>query len=181
MNEISSQSKPKLVLLSDLWGLKNAAWVNEYVFRLEDKFEITQYDCCTLGSINLDLYKETILHQQFVHGGIDAAVQKLLLLEKEPVNILAFSIGGSIAWKAGLLGLKIRNFYAISSTRLRYEEEKIEANIQLFFGENDPYKPSLDWYPKLSLDAQIIANKNHTLYKEKAMIQLVCNQLMQSI
>ena len=44
--------KPKLIILSDLWGKEKSNWVSDYVELLKNKFEIQYYDCCDLGGID---------------------------------------------------------------------------------------------------------------------------------
>ena len=56
-----------------------------------------------------------------MNSGIEIAVQTLLNKEKGEIKILAFSVGGTIAWKAALKGLKVSDLVAVSSNRLRYE------------------------------------------------------------
>ncbi|MEO8237445.1 MAG: alpha/beta hydrolase [Flavobacterium sp.] len=114
-------AKPRLLILSDLFGGKNPEWVNYYVEKLKSKFEIQYYDVLELGDIDTIDSGEVNIHNQFLNGGIDKAVEVLLHQEKEKVTILGFSIGGTIAWKAALKGLKVSHLIAVSSTRLRFE------------------------------------------------------------
>ena len=171
-------SKPRLVILSDLWGFEKVIWLNEYLQQLKDTFEIQVYDCCILGNIDKSEYNETNLHTQFIKGGITHAVKQLLQLEQDKVDILAFSIGGTIAWKAQLNGLKINNLYAVSSTRLRYEHIKPKYNTILYFGENDAYKPNSEWFLKMEITPKIIKNKKHNLYSETNCIKEICQFLL---
>lgn len=169
--------KPRLIILSDLWGIEKSEWINYYVKILEIKFEIQFYDCCELGKLNKSVYEESNLHNQFVNGGIEIAVKKLLELETKRIDVLAFSIGGVIAWKAQLNGLKINNFYSISSTRLRYEKEKPNCIINLYFGDKDSYKPTSNWFNKMELKPKIFANKKHELYTEIDYINELCKEI----
>ena len=66
--------------------------------------------------------------------------------------ILAFSMGGSIAWEAGLKGMDIGRLYAVSSTRLRLQTEKPACQLQLFYGSDDPFQPDASWFETLKLD-----------------------------
>lgn len=159
-------TKPKLIILSDLWGKSNSQWVSFYENKLSTEFDIKYYDCCELGDVDISNFIQNNLHHQFINGGIEKAVDNLLDLEKDPVNILAFSIGGSIAWKAGLEGLSILNLYAVSSSRLRYEIDKPWANINLFYGDKDNYIPSFDWFEKLKLHPTIFEQAKHELYMD---------------
>ncbi|MEL6944601.1 MAG: alpha/beta hydrolase, partial [Bacteroidota bacterium] len=73
-------------------------------------------------------------------------------MEQVEVSILAFSIGGTIAWKAALKGLKIKSLWAFSATRLRYEVERPNIPIQLFFGQKDEYRPSSNWFDRREIE-----------------------------
>jgi pimeloyl-ACP methyl ester carboxylesterase len=170
--------KPRLIILSDLWGKEKSDWVSAYVELLKDKFEIQYYDCCELGGIDKTNYNEENLHSQFVNGGIEKAVENLLKTEKNQIDVLAFSIGGTIAWKAALKGLNVRSFFAVSSTRLRYEDEIPNGVIKLYYGENDNNKPSENWFEKLSIDFEIIKNKEHSFYIEKDFIVFICSEIL---
>ena len=173
--------KPRLVILSDLWGKEKSDWVSDYVELLKDNFEIQYYDCCELGEIDKTNYIEENLHSQFVTGGIEKAVENLLKAEKNEIDLVAFSIGGTIAWKAALKGLNVRNFFAVSSTRLRYENEIANGAIKLYYGENDSNVPSQNWFEKLSIDFEIIKNKEHDFYAEKEFTSLICKEIFKIV
>lgn len=170
--------KPRLIILSDLWGKEKSDWVSGYMELLKDKFEIQYYDCCELGEIDKTNYSEENLHHQFINGGIEKAVANLLKTEKNQVDILAFSIGGTIAWKAALKKLNVRSLLAVSSTRLRYENKIPSRTIKLYYGENDSHKPSPDWFEKQSIHFEIIKNKQHDFYIEKECTTLICNEIL---
>tara|TARA_B100000949_G_scaffold13372_1_gene10219 strand:- start:377 stop:721 length:345 start_codon:yes stop_codon:yes gene_type:complete len=93
-------------------------------------------------------------------------VNKLIELEKYPISILAFSIGGTIAWKFGIRSRKVNSLTCISSTRLRKERERPNCKIELFFGENDEFKPEIKWLENMELDYKIISGKDHQIYGE---------------
>ncbi|MBG6132629.1 hypothetical protein IWQ47_003854 [Aquimarina sp. EL_43] len=80
--------KPKLIILSDLWGKKKSDWVAYYIKELQDHFVLQYYDCCELGALDTSTYTEENLHKQFTNRGIDRAVQNLLTLEKGKIHIL---------------------------------------------------------------------------------------------
>jgi dienelactone hydrolase len=170
--------KPRLIILSDLWGKEKSGWVSAYIELLKDKFEIQYYDCCELGIIDKINYTEENLHSQFVNGGIEKAVQHLLKAEKNQINVLAFSIGGTIAWKAALQGLNIRSLFAVSSTRLRYEDEIPNGAIKLYYGENDSNVPNENWFQKHSIDFKIIKKKEHGFYTEKDFATSICKEVL---
>lgn len=174
-------AKPRLLILSDLWGNEKSEWIIYYTSILENYFELKYYDSCDLGTIDKSAYSEEILHHQFLNGGIEKAVANLLQEEKEFITVLAFSIGGLIAWKSGLSGLKIQNLYAISSTRLRYESKKPSGTIELFYGKNDIYKPSSNWFTKLKLKENFFSNQEHELYKQKEFAKRICRIIVERI
>ena len=170
--------KPRLIILSDLWGKEKAEWISNYIELLKDKFEIQYYDCCELGEIDKTNYTEENLHSQFVNGGIEKAVKNLLNTEKNQIDVLAFSIGGTIACKASLKGLNVRNLFVVSSTRLRYENEIPNGTIKLYYGENDSNKPDNNWFEKHSIDFEIIKNKEHDFYTEKEFADSICIEIL---
>lgn len=170
--------KPRLIILSDLWGKEKSDWISYYVELLKDNFEIHYYDCCALGEIDKSDYTEENLHSQFVDGGIERALKNLLNTEKSQITILAFSIGGTIAWKAALKGLNVCQLFIVSSTRLRFENTIPNGIIKLYYGENDSNKPSYDWIEKHSLDFEIIKNKQHNFYTEKDCAINICNKIL---
>jgi len=170
--------KPRLIILSDLWGREKSDWFSSYVELLMDKFEIQYYDSCELGKIDKTNYTEENLRSQFINGGIEKAVESLLKAEKNQIDILGFSIGGTIAWKAALLGLNVRNFFAVSSTRLRYENEIPNGTIKFYYGENDSNKPNNDWFKKHAIDFEIIKNKEHGFYTDKEFTISICNEIV---
>jgi len=154
-----------LIVLTDLWGQEKFDWFLKYQEKLNA--EVVVYDSCKIANVDKTIYKESNLHQQFVNGGIEKAVTKLLEQEQKEVNILAFSIGGTIAWKAIQKGLKVNNLFAVSATRLRYETEKPNCNIHLFYGEKDVFKPKQKWFQQFELELIEIKNKGHEVYKDE--------------
>lgn len=171
--------KPKLLILSDLFGGKNPDWIKLYAEILKSKFDIHYYDVLELGNINTSDYSEKNLHHQFLNGGIDKAVEVLLNQEKEKVTVLGFSIGGTIAWKASLKGLNISQLFAVSSTRLRFETQAPNCETNLYFGEKDSNKPNSKWFSDLKISNQIFENQGHQLYLEKENALLICNRILQ--
>lgn len=143
--------KPRLLILSDMWGLVRCAWIKHYVELLSPAFSIQLYDSCVLGNVAAAGTDEAVLHAAFIHGGIDAAADTLLKLESGKVDVLAFSVGGTIAWEAALKGMHIGHLYAVSSTRLRLQAAKPHCTIRLYFGTDDPNRPQAFWLDKLKL------------------------------
>lgn len=171
----------KLIILSDLWGKKKSNWVNDYVTILENHFEVVFYDCCELAEIDLSEYSENKIHQQFINGGIETAVNAILNKEKGNMNVLGFSIGGLIAWKSILRGLKADSLTAISSTRLRHENNRPTCTIKLFYAENDLYKPTEDWFHNLNIEMNIYKEEEHDFYTKKEIAIEVSNIIVKQI
>lgn len=168
--------KPRLLLLSDLFG-GNPEWIEYYIQVLESKFDIQYYDVLKLAEINL-LADEKEIHNQFLNGGIEKAVSNLLDFEKEKVAVLGFSIGGTIAWKASLSGLKTTQLVAVSSTRLRFETKVPDCRIKLYYGDKDLNMPNIQWFLDLKILCQIVENQNHLLYQEKENVFLICSNFL---
>ena len=168
----------KLVILSDLWGNIKSDWLIYYTAILEKHFDIEYYDCRELGEIDLKEYAEEKIHQQFMNGGVDRAIKNLLKKETDIINILGFSIGGYIAWKSALEGLKVENITAISSTRLRYENIKPKCKIDLIYSENDKFKPEYDWYIRLELKEKIYYDEVHDFYVKKENAINICDEII---
>lgn len=171
--------KKRLVILSDLWGLEEAEWMDCYLKILKPYFKIEFFDSRKLVDLDLSDNSEGRLHAGFVDGGIDRGVYKLKLQEKKTIIVLAFSVGGIIAWKAGLSGLSISTLYAISSTRLRYEKEKPDCKCFLYFGANDRYKPDVEWFHELELDFNLIEDKEHEMYREEDFAKDLCQKIIE--
>ncbi|WP_348799778.1 alpha/beta hydrolase [Flavobacterium adhaerens] len=170
--------KSRLLILSDLFGSKKLEWINYYIEKLEYSFDIQYYDVLKLGEIRTVDFDEKDIHSQFLENGIDKAVQNLLNHEKEKVFILGFSIGGTIAWKASLQGLKVLQLFAVSSTRLRYETQTPNCKLKLYFGEDDSNRPNTQWFLDLNVSNVILPNQNHQLYLEHEIIALICNEIL---
>lgn len=168
----------RLVILSDIWGHRNSAWITPYIESLKTNFDVQYYDCCELGEINPELSQIEQIHQAFLAHGIETAIGNLCMKENEEIFLLGFSIGGLIAWKAALAGLKATYICAISSTRLRYESSKPEGIIDLIFAENDPSQPSDAWFETLSLERKIFKNEGHDFYRDEEMSRKLIHHIL---
>lgn len=171
--------KPRLIILSDLWGGEKSSWVNFYSSGLEDYFEIHYYDCCTLGAIDTSIYQEQSLHRQFVNGGIEKAINTLCKKETKEVIVLAFSIGGLIGWKASQLGLKAQKLIAVSSSRLRYETTQPNCPVQLYYGEKDQNRPDDGWFSRMNIEKQLVLNEGHLLYQKREFANSLSKKIKQ--
>jgi len=100
-------------------------------------------------------------------------------LEKEKADLLAFSMGGCIAWKAMLSGMKIEKLTALSATRVRYEKERPESIIELHFGEMDPFIPGDVWFEEMKIQKRLYLGKNHDFYTEKDIATKLSKNLIE--
>ncbi len=160
----------KLIILSDLWGAKRSDWVLPFINQLASSYDVHFYDSCALGGVDATDYQKEVLYQQFIRGGIARAVEQLLQQEPDPVHILACSIGGAIAWKAVLRGLPMKQFVAISATRLRYETTRPTGKIHLYYGDQDLYRPGTQWFEEMKVEATILPDGEHDLYREPGLV-----------
>jgi len=172
----------RLVVLSDMWGVKKGQWITSYLGYLQQYFDIVFYDCQQLANISLTVNSGENLHNEFVSGGIDTAVAHLVKKENTtPSHYLAFSTGGTIAWKAALKGVPMKSLYAISATRIRFELDCPTNKTTLVYGENDAYRPSDSWALDLNTPMELIPNFGHELYTDEKIIGKVCQELIESV
>lgn len=164
-----------------MWGSKQGLWITSYLGYLQQYYDITFYDCQHLANINVAIDSAENVNKEFVNGGIETAVAHLLTKETEPSNYLAFSTGGTIVWKAALRGLPMKSLYAISSTRLRLENERPQGDIKLLYGENDEFKPSQEWLGIMGVDTEKVIGFGHNLYTDEKIIGKVCKELLNKI
>lgn len=173
--------KQRLVVLSDIWGGENNAWFESYRQELSPYFELREYDSRELGEIPVNINTEKEIHEQFLKDGIEKAVTNLLEKEKKATWVLAFSVGGTIAWKAALHGMPIQKLIAVSSTRLRKEYQKPNGVIDLFYGENDLNRPMDEWFEAMQLAPTIFARADHELYKDEKFAQQILTDILQEL
>jgi len=113
--------KKRIIIISDLWGLKDAQWLIHFQ-ELLNQYEIKIYDACQIGGVITKNLNQNEIHQQFLDFGIAKAAQHIFQSEHQSQIFIGCSIGGLIAWKAGLLGMPMEKLIAISSLlwRQRY-------------------------------------------------------------
>lgn len=170
--------KPKLIILSDLWGKEKSDWLSYYSRPLNQHFDIQYYDCCELAGIDKPIDTEEVLHHQFINGGIERAIRKLTELVQEETHFLAFSIGGTIAWRFGLETSNIKSLTTISSTRLRYEVAKPRGIIRLWYGKNDHYQPSKPWFEQLGVEYETVNGQGHLIYTDPGFAASIATYLL---
>lgn len=173
--------KERLIIISDLWGREKSEWLINYTRILETNFSVLFYDSCELGQIDVSNYTQENLHKQFLDGGIERAIDQLIAREKHKVNIFAFSIGGKIAWNFGLKSDNIKSLVCVSSTRLRNETEKPNGNLELYYGENDEYKPTEECFENMKLNYKIVSNKGHQVYCEPQFAKQLSDKIIKTL
>ncbi|MEL7252220.1 MAG: alpha/beta hydrolase, partial [Bacteroidota bacterium] len=169
---------------SDCCAPHKSDWWAPYTALLSPFFELSWLDSCALAAINTMPYTQEHLHQQFVNGGIDQAVAALVRKSKEwpaTCTILAFSVGGTIAWKAIQAGLNVNQFFAVSATRLRYEEVPLSVDGGLWYGSEDKFRPSTEWLAQQQLSIKILAKYGHKCYQHKLIAQSIAEQIISHI
>lgn len=169
-------SKEKMILVSDMNGLVKSKWMLLYKDVLSKEFDIITLCSLELAEIDAEQTKEEI-HHQFVNGGLEIASQKMAKLSIGRVNVVAFSIGGVIAWKAALAGLQLDSLYAVSSTRLRKEIAKPKGELKLVFGAEDTYAPEDAWYHKMEIIPRVLPNEHHDFYQKPDFIRKFSSQI----
>jgi len=171
----------KLLVLSDMWGMKKGLWITSYFGYLQQYYNIEFYDIQQLANLDLPVMTRDNLHNAFVEGGIDTAVAHLLKKEKEPCHVLAFSMGGTIAWKAGVEGWPMKSLTAISPTRIRFEKKAPNCEISLVYGECDEFKPGMQWAQSIGVTFEIVPGFGHELYSDEKIIGDVCLNMLNKI
>lgn len=157
--------KRKLWILSDIDTKINEKWIKNYINLLNTDFDVSYFNIRDLAGISLDKADIDAVHQDFIKFGIDEALSSLLSQNTNPNVLLGFSLGGTIVWKYALK-TNIPYLFAISSTRLRYENQVPDSEVYLEFGELDAYKPTSEWFENKVLNFNIRANSGHEFYKE---------------
>lgn len=172
--------KPSIVILSDLWGYTDQSWIYSYASMLKKHYKIQLFDCRKKAKIPSNIIDEKEIHEHMKAYGIQNCVHELVINQQCIDTILAFSIGGTIAWKAILEGFQTKKLYAISSTRLRYEKYIPNVKISLFYGESDLYKPTSDWFMSKNISPIIINKETHTLYQKQDCIKHISNHIIKN-
>lgn len=169
--------KKEIIVITDIWGMSKSDWIDQYVLSLERNYQVSIYDSHKLGLIDATNLSEKAIHEQFINGGIDRAVEKLINQRPSIFSVIGFSIGGLIAWRACLQGFKVETLIAVSSTRLRYEKEKPNCNLFLIYGQEDKYKPDENWFTTLNVNHVIIEGQGHEVYKNSEIIPHLLQKL----
>lgn len=167
----------RLVVLSDMWGVKKGLWVTSYMGYLQQYYDITYYDCAQLGGVSVSGCKDAT-HKAMLDCGLENAVSALLELETEPSHYLAFSMGGAVAWKAALKGLPVKSLCTVSATRVRMEENAPQCDLKLFFGAEDAHKPSPQWLQQMNAEVETMPDLDHDMYTHDQVARHICLDLL---
>ncbi len=173
--------KPHLIILSDIHGKSDNDWIGFYIDKLSLHFQLEYLDSVSLAELSAKNNSKVETHAQLISGGIDQAVSNLMKLRHKNTFILAFSIGGTIAWKAALKGFSVHKLVAVSSTRLRKEYQKPKCEIELYFGESDMNRPKDEWFEEIELQPTIFRSKNHEMYHEQDIAETIISNFLESI
>ena len=165
------------MIISDIHGLRDTSYIQKYVAQLQSSFSITLIDSKELAGIDEHLGKDET-HQKFINGGINRAVERITEQINSVDIVLAFSIGGIIAWRACLKSNFCPELICVSSTRLRKETDKPKCDIQLYYGSEDDFRPNEDWADRMDLVMNIINKGHHEIYKEDYVIEKICKAIL---
>lgn len=169
--------KKRLLILSDIYGLHQNDWLNHYTDKLKNDFEIVVWDSRVLAGIPAELEDIEQVHRLFVSGGIASAVGNLIQSDEKPDLILGFSIGGTIAWQVAAQNPKLSQLFLISSTRLRKETNRIAIPFELFYGTEDNYKPTPEWFAKMECVPHLLKNEGHEFYKKEVFAKKIVEEI----
>lgn len=174
----------RLVVLSDMYGSKRGLWITSYLGYLQQYFDIVFYDSKQLANIELAVNSDENIYNAFEEGGMDTAVAHLLKKEREESHYLTFCVGGSIAWKAGMMGLPLRSLFAISPLNLGQFDWKPECPVKILYGEHGDYTrslPSREWIDRVGVEAEVVPQFGYELYSDEKIIQKVCLNLLETM
>ncbi len=171
----------RLVILSDMWGIKKGMWITSYLGYLQQYYKIEFYDMMQLANLDPVHYTEENICADYMQDGIDTAVAHLLKKESVSSHYLAFCVGGTVAWKAALKGLPIKSLYAVSPGWLQFENEKPDIPMTLLYGQNQLILPTSSWTHKVGVEIEVIPNFGTTLYSDEKIIRKVCLDLLNSV
>jgi hypothetical protein len=174
----------RLVVLSDMYGSKRGLWITSYLGYLQQYFDIVFYDSKELANIELTVNSDENIYNAFLQGGMDTAVAHLLKKEHHESHYLTFCAGGSIAWKAGMMGLPMKSLYAISPLNLEVFDWKPECPVHVLYGEYGDFKkllPSGGWSERVGVPVEIVPKFGYELYSDEKIIQKVCLSLLESM
>jgi len=123
----------------------------------------------TISQMPKEILLQEERHQFLIDKGVSRAVE-WMLEHVTDASILGFSVGGTIAWKFAQKKQNIEKLVLVSSTRIRQESNRPDCSIQLIFGEEDEFKPSMKWAKEMDLSLTLIKDNGHECYKNWQLI-----------
>ncbi|WP_412553277.1 hypothetical protein [Shimia sp. MIT1388] len=110
---------------------------------------------------------EALHHHLFQEEGMARAVRRLCdMMADQPALIsLGYSAGGTALWKAVLAGAPLSGLICVSSTRLR-DESALPIPTQVYFGGDDPGRPSEAWLTTVPTTATLLPSAAHAFYAD---------------
>lgn len=170
----------RLVILSDMWGIKKGMWITSYLAYLQPYFDIVFYDCRQLANIDVPQNTRENIYNAFIEGGMDLAVRHLLKKETEAAHYLTFCAGGTIAFDAALKGLPAESIYAVSPIDIGTFTEVPECPVTLVFGDQDSDIPHYLWADALGIKMNRIEKYGHELYSDEKVIAMICQDILEN-
>ncbi len=113
-----------------------------------------------------ELSGEALHHSLFYQGGLTRAVSALHSLGAYGFKGLGFSTGGTVLWAAAKNHPLLKSLLCISSTRLRFENERPAIPVQLYWGAHDPHRPNSLWNKTYADYYEVLPNAEHAFYRD---------------
>jgi hypothetical protein len=168
--------KPILAIVSDLEGFTNDPYINLYVGKLSNYFDIDLIDAQIIGDVTRSQDKE-LIHKKFVNSGIVLAANRLIKSRIHFDILLGFNTGGAIGWEAIQVGANIDSLITVSTAQFKNEKCGISKPTKFYFGEFEQHIPSEKWLKYLGLDYSIIPNHGDQVYRDETFIRELCTEL----
>lgn len=148
----------RLILVSDIHGLPESAdWLGEGV-----DTEIVRLSAAAGAE---PLSGEALHHHLFAEGGMETAVEHLLMFGGADAVGLGFSAGGTALWRAVAQGMRLKALVCVSSTRLRMETTRLPVPAHTFWGGADPHKPDEAWLRAMPTTSTVYEELEHGFYQ----------------
>ncbi len=154
-------SDVRLIVVTDIHGAPDENLCLSAVLSGVDRLSLAELcDQPTLSG-------EALHHHLFQEAGMARAVRKLcdMLAGRRLLIGLGYSAGGTALWKAVQAGVPLTGLICVSSTRLR-DETALAIPTQVYFGDDDPGRPSEAWLNTVPTAATLLPNAAHAFYAE---------------
>ncbi len=129
-----------------------------------------------------DLSGAALHRHLFMNDGMEDAVRVLGQTLQDGAIGLGYSAGGTAMWRAVNAGSALTAIFCVSSTRLR-DEAAIATPNRVFFGADDPGKPSPEWLSTVPDQWTVFDAAPHDYYRHAASdaAQQTCLQVAQDL